>query len=541
MKVLEKSPIANVPVAPESDHAVLRVAIIGCGPRGLQCLESISRRLTSGQLQRLCVTVFEPSGVPGAGNVYDPSQPRILRMNFATQYIDFWKSSRDSQTSRSRSLIGWLSTHHPQFASSDSFVPRAIVGEYLRTCFAEVANRFEGAHHFEVQRSCVSEIRHDGTQFVVDTDVDSYCFDEVVVTTGHEGLRGSAAARATTIDIPALPAASNLSVPRIPSGSRVLVRGFGLTAIDAVLSLTEGRGGEFIDDGFLPSYIHGSDEPACIDLRSRSGRPMLSKPSAKMEPISDSFWTPFRDRLSSQASQHGKLNFQRQIWPVIVDAAASLLDQSGTPSTARDVCGWYRGWSCYKMDAKTARHAMLQSYSVAMGKRPIDTPFALGDAWRRLYPEMVQLISHGGLERSSRRSFACVAREMERIAFGPPAENIGRLLTLMRERVVTIGNQTTDVSRYDAIINAVIAGPHEFSKNGPLQKLVEAGLVQVDPTCGGVMVDSSGFAAGGAPGLAVFGRATEGWVVGNDTLTRTLHDHIENWADCMVASIKRLG
>lgn len=529
---------ANRKESNSGDESILRVGVIGCGPRGLQCLEALSRQGDNAHMQRLSVTVFEPSNVPGAGGVYDPSQSHTLRMNFANRNIDFWKSSANQQTDRTHSLTGWLSNHYPESASSGAFVPRAIVGEYMQQCFQEVTKRFDACDHFAIIPAHVKGIRHDGSQFVVETDADTFYFDEVALTTGHEGLRTSPSLHASVADIPALPANPNLSVTRVPADSRVLVRGFGLTAIDAVLTLTEARGGVFVDDGFLPRYIRCNEEPHTIELRSRSGRPMLAKPTAKVEPISDTFWTPFREQLKALQRDHGALNFHRDIWPVLAEAAADLLAQSGTPTTANDVCNWYRGWSRYTMDAATARRAMLQSYAVAIGKRPIDIPFALGDTWRRLYPELVRLVGSGGLTHKSWQTFADTAREMERIAFGPPAESVGRLLTLMRERIVTLGTDTDQVSEVDVTVNAVIAGPHELAKNGPLMQLIEAGLVETDPTCGGVMVNANGYATGSVNGLAVFGRATEGWVVGNDTLTRTLHDHIENWAQSVAASLE---
>ena len=57
------------------------------------------------------------------------------------------------------------------------------------------------------------------------------------------------------------------------------MKGIGLTFIDAVLSLTEGRGGTFerMPDGRL-SYRASGGEPATILPFSRSGLPMAPKP-----------------------------------------------------------------------------------------------------------------------------------------------------------------------------------------------------------------------------------------------------------------------
>ncbi|MFG0268250.1 MAG: FAD/NAD(P)-binding protein, partial [Rhodopirellula sp. JB055] len=89
-----------------SNETRTRLAIVGCGPRGLQCLDALSQQLSTKELSRMEITVFEPSPFPGAGCIYDPKQPRMLRMNFATQHIDFWKVESNQPTPRSGSLIG---------------------------------------------------------------------------------------------------------------------------------------------------------------------------------------------------------------------------------------------------------------------------------------------------------------------------------------------------------------------------------------------------------------------------------------------------
>ncbi|TWT67398.1 FAD/NAD(P)-binding protein [Allorhodopirellula solitaria] len=540
MKVVDRARSDHDDALTAGRSGRLRLAVVGCGPRGMQCLEALSRRLDDDQLSRLQVTVYEPAETLGAGSVYDPCQSQCLRMNFATQHIDFWKSTRDQQTSRATSLLGWLATRYPDLAQTNQYIPRAVLGEYLRDCFAEVRERFIGSSEWAVQPEHVFSIVREQTEFRVNTRSSCLAFDRVVVTTGHEGLRSSATVPANDTIIPALPSNANLSVAAVPAKSRVLVHGFGLTAIDTVLSLTESRGGRFVSDRFLPCYIHSLEEPRRIEIQSRSGRPMLAKPTSAMEPICNSFWDAFRERMLEKLKRHGDLHFREDIWPFITGAAAERLIQSGCPSSQREVQAFFRSWSRGKMDSQSAVQAMLRSYAVAVGERPIDIAFALGDAWRSLYPELVRLISHGGLAAASWNSFATTAREMERIAFGPPAESVGRMLTLMRDGVLTIGTQHEDQSQFDAVINAVIAGPHEHFEHGPLRSLIQSGDVQIDPDSGGVKVDENGTAIGAARGLAVFGRATEGWIVGNDTLTRTLHNHIENWAETVRIAIADL-
>ncbi|TWT53789.1 hypothetical protein Pla22_14220 [Rubripirellula amarantea] len=523
-----------------------RIAIVGCGPRGLQCLEAMSRLLTTDQLSCLEITLFEPASKPGAGRVYDPSQSHVLRMNFATQFVDFWKTDTNLPSRRSESLIGWLSKHRPEWATADQFVPRAVVGEYLHECFTTVWKNLSQHALVEWKPTVVRRIAKTSKGWSIGDESDTRHYDHVVITTGHEGIRGSKVSD-SNVEEPCesfvFPVERQLSKERIPAGSRVSIRGFGLTAIDAILMLTQGRDGEFVDGPRLPSYVPSLDEPSRIDVYSRSGRPMLAKPTAKVEPITSDFWQPFKEELMHRKSRHGELHFRNDVWRIVTTAAAALLNRAGQNYQSQHVDNWYRGWLHYKMDAASARRAMLQSYWVATGQRPKDIPFAIGESWRKLYPELVELIGYGGLESESWRCYDRTRCEMERIAFGPPAESVGMILSLLRSKHVcchVLANEDENLAAQlesERRLNAVLASPSEFQPSGLLADLVETGVVKRDQISGGLVVDQAGCANGDAGSLAIFGRATEGWVIGNDTLSRTLHQQIENWAQKLATQV----
>jgi len=516
----------------DSTRDPFRVAIIGCGPRGTQCLEAICRNLPPELLPRLEVTIFEPCEYPGAGCVYDPRQPHSLRMNFAAQHIDFWRTNGNTTTPVSGSLIGWLAEHYPKFARNDQYVPRAVVGEYLSDCYQTLVAKMSTAKSFSVVPQQVRDVQRTSLGWEVTTPDIKKQFDQVVITTGHEGLRKSASLEAKENACFVFPVDENLSEAVIPPQSTVLVRGFGLTCIDAVLALTEGRGGMFATRQSRTNYVASGNEPAKINLFSRSGRPMLAKPTAAIEQVSDSFWDKFRDQLVASEGSEG-INFYRDIWSVVHQAAAELLSHSGEIVSGREVRDWFRGWSRYRMDSVSAIAAIRHSYRVAIGVCPRDIPYAIGEAWRKLYPEIVALISYGGLSETQWPKFDAIASEMERIAFGPPARSVARLLALMDSGLIELSNQDQpgDENCFDWIVDAVIAGPHQTSPSGPIASLIEQGSVEIDGVTGAVKVDPNGEPiSASVSGLHLFGRATEGWVVGNDTLSRTLHDHIERWS-----------
>ncbi len=73
-----------------------------------------------------------------------------------------------------------------------------------------------------------------------------------------------------------------------------------------------------------------------------------------------------------------------------------------------------------------------------------------------------------------------------------------------------------------------------------LRDLVDDGLRPDRPGRRGLEISEACecIGADGRPsrGLAAYGRPTEDWVIGNDTLSRTLHPQIDGWARSVVAA-----
>jgi uncharacterized NAD(P)/FAD-binding protein YdhS len=492
-------------------------------------LETLSRKLADEQLRLLKITIFETASHCGAGTVYSPDQPQVLRMNFATQNIDFWKSSVGSHPSQDRSLIAWLCQHYPQWAQSDSYVPRAVVGEYLSDCFDQVVRKFPSSA-IQIYRKRVQWIRyHKNGRYEIGTGDGpvEHPFDSVVVTTGHEGLRCSA-----TLSPNQCPARQTFALDGMtegrtgaaPRGRRTLIRGFGLTAIDAIMRRAEG----------VPANQLGQ-----IVVHSRTGRPMLAKPTRHCEPMPDSFWTCSRQKLLSCKTQHGAIHFERDIWSVVTETTAELMTRRSIPTKASEVADFFRCWRRDSMDQPTAYRIMAASIAIANGREPTNIAAALGETWRKLYPQLVEAISYGGLANDQWDNFRETATEMERIAFGPPAESLEFVCQLIQRGNISLirGEDVASHGPFDEVINAVIAGPHQPDPQGPVASLIESNLLQTDRVTGGVMVDEAGSPVAGPQSLAIFGRATEGWVLGNDTLSRTMHSQMERWGERLSARL----
>lgn len=260
----------------------------------------------------------------------------------------------------------------------------------------------------------------------------------------------------------------------IEPGDRVAIRGAALTFIDVVLALTLGRGGRFVDG----TYVASGREPVTITAYTRSGSAIQVKPApltederAKLE--------PFRAQVRGGADLPGAL----------CAAATAVAGQPVTLADAEpdpDVVGAWRA-------------------SIREDRRP---PQALGLAWRELYPEIVERGSFGRMDLGG------LPRLLEPLAFGPPPGQVRRLVALVDAGILRIAGRRPAA---DHTINAVLApagvrpGSLEAQlTDQPFLATDEAGTVR--------------------PGLASVGRASEPYILGHDTLSRTLHGVIPAWA-----------
>lgn len=523
----------------------MRIAIIGGGPRGLGALEALAAFGFP-----CAVTVFEPHPAPGAGPTYDPGQTPLNLLNLPTRAVDIGGGVLG------RSFAAWLG---PGF-DPDAFPPRAALGGYLAARFGAAAARL-GAR---VVAAAADAVARDGGWRVSAGGVSHGSFDAVVLTIGHQPVhddpqiaawRDHARSRDGLTLGPAYPAEALAGTVR--PGAVTALRGFGLAMLDAVRALTEGAGGAFAGDGWS-DYRPSGREPRLVPF-SRDGMPPAPKPldaeidaRFELDPADraacaqalraacvDADTGPLFDALAVAAGRFGARPGSRFGSRSGVRAEGRAEGRSGLGVAA---C---RAWLSreFEGEAPQPREAvptgrLIEDYlAMAEGRRAPSAGYALGQAMRRLQPEL----------RAARPQTPAAARAilkldeaLKRYSFGPPVEAMRRLLTLTRAGIVTLrqvddpavapcaagwrldeGDGDADVAA--TMIDTVLPGPDPARMSAPLiAQLLAAGLVRPWAEGLGLDVDPAGAAIGAdgrpTPGLAVLGRLATGRRIGTDSL-----------------------
>jgi uncharacterized NAD(P)/FAD-binding protein YdhS len=554
-------------------HRPLRVAIVGLGPKGMFALERLTYHADRMRRARsIEVDLFEPHPVPGAGPIYDTGQPEYLRMNFPAAQINAWDTAGAVVPASERcSFLDWHACRHGG-SEVESYPSRALVGRYLSDCCGLLMSNAPRTVTLRLRAERVEGLRISEAEWELTSAGGVGRYDEVLIATGHEqdwagGLR--AGWRHAAKLVPAVfPVQRWLSRDHVVPGSVVGVRGFALTFIDVALALTEGRGGAFeacIDHPYRLRYLGAEGEIARILPFTRTGRPMLAKPTSAATvdlPALEDLAQVGREQILALGPT---FDLHADLLPTIASTAgAALLAAQGARAGARALSRTSQMLqnslreSCRGVVPQVevgAAEELDRSLAIGAGLRAPDRDWALGHAWRTLYPALVTRLSADGLTPEAWPSFRRLAAQMERLAFGPSPQNAAKLLALIDAGRVRLNhvqggrletrNQITQLcsvgaeSRLDCVVDAVLPGPGaRGSKNALIDHLIADGHARISAGRRGLEVREDGSSVGRdgdvAPGLALSGRLTEDSVIGNDTLSRTLHPLSDLWAQRII-------
>ncbi|WP_329443964.1 FAD/NAD(P)-binding protein [Streptomyces canus] len=297
------------------------LVIVGAGPRGTGLIERIAANapeLYDGRGLDLHLVDPHP---PGAGRIWREAQSPLLWMNSHAEDVTMFT---DETVDMAGPVRPGPTLHEWAGIDGRTFADRQLQGAYLRWVHEQaVAALPEGVvvHHHPRRAVRVSGPPEGRQQVWLEGRSHPLLADLVVLALGHpdaelDDEQSALAAYAEEHGLVHLPpdftADSDLSA--LAPGEPVLVRGFGLAFVDLMALLTEGRGGRYDGDTYVPS----GREPV-LYVGSRRGVPYHSKIGYD--------WTgerPPLPRFLGPAEIDGLLarpqgfDFRRDVWPLVV-------------------------------------------------------------------------------------------------------------------------------------------------------------------------------------------------------------------------------
>ncbi|MER5788131.1 FAD/NAD(P)-binding protein [Streptomyces sp. NPDC001980] len=297
-----------------------QLVIVGAGPRGTGLLERIAANapeLYAGS--GLDIHLVDPHP-PGAGRIWRAAQSPLLWMNSHAEDVTMFT---DESVRMAGPVREGPTLHEWAGLDGRTFADRQIQGRYLRHVYDQaVADLPDGitVHHHPRRALRVSGPREGRQQVWLEGRPRPLLADLVVLALGHldaelDPEQAELAAYADAHGLVHLPpdftADSDLSALR--PGEPVLVRGFGLAFVDLMVLLTEGRGGRYDGDTYVPS----GQEPV-LYVGSRRGVPYHSKIGYDWtgeRPPLPRFLGPAE--IDGLLARPGGFDFRRDVWPLV--------------------------------------------------------------------------------------------------------------------------------------------------------------------------------------------------------------------------------
>lgn len=585
-----------------------RVVIIGIGPKGLYAFERLlaqMKGLDSGV--HIEVHLFEKTGYFGAGEIYRPDQPEYLIMNYPNRNINVWPEGHPKPVVETpMDFAEWLGQSSGRVSSelADGFSPRHTVGAYLMDCFESLINGADTS--MDIFKYCaeVTDVAAEGKDFIIkyrsknNKAPNKIKVQQVMVTTGHSSCKGQLENNSRHCDFidfvyPVMEKLAGIDIHK-----SVGVRGLGLTFIDTVLALTEGRGGSFkrIGNGNL-IYLPSGNEPKNIYAFSRSGLPMIPRRGEEgSKPFKPRYFT--LSNLEKVMGDTKKINFFEDVLPLFIaeteyryysllfeNYGLTFYPEKNLKKLKEQIAifhvqypGVYRFnfgdlFKAKNMDPDMSALGALayMRYIFNQSKKGSESSAFMAAAmtWGRLSETFNEIYSFGGMSADSHWLFDKKLRsKLNRISYGPPVENFEKLIALVETGLVNLDysenpetkkldtgwqlfNSGHDYVKLDVLVDARIptnASIENWSnlfkkmqKNGLIREYVINDTSTYRPGCPeidlyGKAVDRNGVVL---TNLAFYGTRTEGIVYDNDSLSRTRNNFASHWASGVASHISK--
>ncbi|QHA03816.1 adenylate cyclase [Streptomyces broussonetiae] len=297
-----------------------QLVIVGAGPRGTGLLERIAANapeLYAGT--GLDIHLVDPHP-PGGGRIWRQAQSPLLWMNSRAEDVTMFTDetvTMDGPVRKGPTLHEWAGLHGATFAD------RRLQGRYLRWVYERaLADLPEGVtvHHHPRRALRISGPREGRQQVWLEGHPRPLLADLVILALGHldaelHADQAELAAHAHEHGLVHLPPdfTADTDLSPLRPGEPVLVRGFGLAFVDLMVLLTEGRGGRYEGDAYVPS----GREPV-LYVGSRRGVPYHSKIGYDWtgdRPPLPRFFGPAE--VEELLARPAGFDFRRDVWPLV--------------------------------------------------------------------------------------------------------------------------------------------------------------------------------------------------------------------------------
>lgn len=461
---------------------VVKIGIVGAGPRGLSALERVLAFGLNHPERALKITLFDPSMAgPGCHHIH---QPDYLLVNTIAEQITMFADESVKQAGaviQGPNFYQWLSSltpeeGRPENLRVDGYYSRRLFGRYLNWVFLYLQDLAPANVQIVHQQCEVVDIeRHQDAWVVMDELGERHHQHRLVLATGHTKPKAEQPQHDLVIEDP-YPVDTQLQ--GITPDMTVAIQGMGLTMCDVVAELTEGRGGQFVRSPVDKSlrYLASGQEPKLMAF-SRSGLPLTGR-AANQKHENQQYQGRFLTfEAVEQLRQQGQIDFVNELFPLLwldmeyayyhaylkekqgVIAAQRFAneflfsDASGRQALIRsripatDQLSWQDMVSPIPQSVLASPQqfdhwlmAYLREDLHQANKGNVDSAFkAACDVLRDLRDPIRNAIDFAGLTPESQRWFnLSFVPVMNRIAVGPPKERIEQMLALIDAGILRI-------------------------------------------------------------------------------------------------------
>ena len=569
----------------------VHIGIIGFGPKGLFGFERLLANLKNLSSGHVHIHLFNSSDKFASGWIYDPQQPGYLKMNYPNRLISLEPPCQPASLCDLQGFSKWQAERKCSSQENENYTiaSRAEVGAYFLHYFKKLCKGVNPSIKIHKHRLKVKKISKKKKAYILHTSDEGFespNFSSLLITTGHSPSITSKLSRAAASEnhVPFIyPVDKQLTA--IKAESAVVCKGMGLTAIDAVLALTEGRSGKFeTTEKGVTIYKASGKEPAKIYLYSVSGNPIIPRNARNTFSQHSFFFKRFVEKISS----FDQLDFETDLFPfiekdIIGEYYFQLfkkygehlnLDQSFSEVQKALASFHFRYPTVRKFepsrllqpdfdDAFLDEHLKNYWKKWLMEIEDQNSPLvAAAQTWKHLSEDFNRLYSNECLTPFSKLKFTKLYFPLfNRIAYGPPEINMKKMLALAeggildfsfaknpsfhKNEIIKKLEFKTRASKFDFSIDARI--PRGYQKTAPVLFTKSKSVFSFKNDASNenyahhLKCNKQGNPINpeGNPefNITLYGTPTEGFLFDNDSLSRTRNDTASLWAQSTAENI----